>query len=146
MFLNILASKWNNIELVGIFAGIFIMVSFLPKKAVLIRVINFFGCILFATYGICIDAPSVYAINGTLAVIQIVYLTIYFIQYKKSKKINIYDEYKNKFSELDEKYAKENNNMKDDIKELENYFINIIKEKDEKINKLTKKEEKKNKE
>lgn len=144
MLLNILAYKWNNIEIIGILAGIFIMVSFIPKKAPIIRSINFFGCVIFATYGILIQSIPVYAINGALAIIQVVYLTIYYVQYRKNKNSNIYDIYKNKFDELEKKYATENNEMKNDIEKLEDYFIDIIKEKDEKINKLSQKNEKEN--
>lgn len=64
----------QNNELIGIFATIFVLVSFLMKGEKLIRIINILGAILFVIYGAFIGSVSVWLLNGCLILIHIVKL------------------------------------------------------------------------
>lgn len=63
-----------NIELLGLLATVFVLVSFLFKDLKNIRRINIAGCILFVAYGIALQSWSVWILNGALAIIHIVKL------------------------------------------------------------------------
>lgn len=65
-----------NIELLGLLATVFVLVSFLFKDLKTIRRINIAGCVLFVAYGIAIHSWSVWILNGALAIIHIVKLII----------------------------------------------------------------------
>ena len=62
------------VELVGYFAMTFLVLSFIPKQIVRIRVINLIGCLFFVAYGIMLQAWPVAISNGFVAVIQIYHL------------------------------------------------------------------------
>ena len=62
------------VELVGYFAMTFLVLSFIPKQIVRIRVINLIGCLFFVAYGIMLQAWPVAISNGFVAAIQIYHL------------------------------------------------------------------------
>lgn len=62
------------IESIGIFATVFVLISFLFNKPKRIRIVNIIGAILFVVYGLLINALSVWLLNGALIVIHIYYL------------------------------------------------------------------------
>lgn len=61
-------------ELIGIAGTLFVLLSFLMKDLVRVRIINIVGAILFVVYGLLIGALSTWLLNGVLVVIHIVYL------------------------------------------------------------------------
>jgi hypothetical protein len=62
------------IELLGIMATVFVLISFLMRDAVRIRKINIIGAFLFIVYGISINSVSVWLLNGVLLIVHIFYL------------------------------------------------------------------------
>lgn len=71
------------VEIVGYFAMTFLVLSFIPKQIVRIRVINLIGCLFFVAYGIMLQAWPVAISNGFVAVIQIYHL----IKMRTEKKV-----------------------------------------------------------
>ena len=61
----------NIIEIIGIFAAAFILLSFLCNGERQIRIVNTIGAVLFVIYGILINALSVYLMNGILIIVHI---------------------------------------------------------------------------
>lgn len=59
-----------NIELLGTFASILVLISFLMKNERMIRAVNMVGAIVFVIYGICIEAFSVWFLNGALCLVH----------------------------------------------------------------------------
>ncbi len=59
-------------EIIGLIASCFVLLSFLQKGEVKIRIINCIGCIIFVVYGILINALSVWLLNGITLIVQIV--------------------------------------------------------------------------
>lgn len=140
MFTNILAA-WKNTELIGIFAGIFILISFIPRKEYLIRSINIIGCVLFSIYGF-VNFPkgeyawSIIVINSTLAVMQVVYLSIYFANLKKKKQQNV----SNSLECLDNLSQKlTSDELRLELENSKKQILNLLNEKDEKIKSLNSK-------
>ena len=64
-----------NVELIGVFGSIFVLLSFLMKDVKKIRIINIIGALLFVIYGIYINAFSTWFLNGALIIIHIYYLS-----------------------------------------------------------------------
>lgn len=62
------------IELMGIIATCFVLLSFLMKDAARIRKINIVGAALFVVYGVLINSISVWLLNAVLMIIHIIYL------------------------------------------------------------------------
>lgn len=62
------------IEVLGIIATLFVLLSFLFKSPKKIRIVNIVGAALFVIYGLCIDSLSVWLLNGVLIVIHIYHL------------------------------------------------------------------------
>lgn len=62
------------VDVVGYFAMTFLVLSFIPKQILRIRVINLIGCLFFVAYGIMLQAWPVAISNGFVAVIQIYHL------------------------------------------------------------------------
>ena len=60
-----------NIELLGTFASILVLISFLMKNEKMIRSVNIVGALVFVVYGICINAFSVWFLNGALCIVHI---------------------------------------------------------------------------
>ncbi len=61
-------------EIVGIVAGIFVLVSFLQKGEKRIRMINIIGAGCFIVYGLLINSLSVWVLNCILLIVQFVNL------------------------------------------------------------------------
>lgn len=60
-----------NIELLGTIASIIVLISFLMKNEKQIRLVNILGAFIFVIYGICINAFSVWFLNGSLCLVHI---------------------------------------------------------------------------
>lgn len=58
-------------EILGILAGIVVLLSFIPQNLKYIRIINIIGCILFVIYGIGINSISIWLTNSGLGIIHI---------------------------------------------------------------------------
>lgn len=58
-------------EIIGILAGIIVLLSFIPQNIKYIRIINIIGCICFVVYGIGIKSISIWLTNGILGIIHI---------------------------------------------------------------------------
>lgn len=61
-------------ELIGILATVFIVLSFVFQKEKQIRIVNIIGCVLFVVYGVAIGAFSTWLSNGMLILIHGYYL------------------------------------------------------------------------
>ena len=62
------------IEILGITATVFVLISFLMKEAARIRKINIIGAFLFVVYGVLINSISVWLLNGVLLIVHIYHL------------------------------------------------------------------------
>ncbi|KMY45519.1 hypothetical protein AC622_15870 [Bacillus sp. FJAT-27916] len=62
------------VELIGILAGILVLLSFVLTGERKIRMVNIFGAVLFVIYGMSIDALSIWLLNGILVFVQLYYL------------------------------------------------------------------------
>lgn len=62
------------VELIGILAGVLVLVSFILTGEGKIRLVNMFGAILFVIYGFLIDALSIWLLNSILIFVQLYYL------------------------------------------------------------------------
>lgn len=60
-----------NIEFLGTFASVLVLISFLMNNEKKIRTLNIIGAIVFVVYGILIDAFSVWFLNGALCLVHI---------------------------------------------------------------------------
>lgn len=63
-----------SIEIIGITATFFVLLSFLMRSAAKIRMINIVGAALFIIYGFLIGSFSTALLNAALIVIHAVYL------------------------------------------------------------------------
>ena len=61
-------------EVIGVFATLFVLISFIMKDVRSIRFVNMIGAILFVIYGFGISAFSVWFMNGILIIIHCVKL------------------------------------------------------------------------
>lgn len=57
-------------EILGIVASALVLISFLMKNEKGIRKINIFGAFMFVIYGVCINAFSVWFLNGALCLVH----------------------------------------------------------------------------
>ena len=62
------------VEVIGIFASIIVLLSFIMKDIKSIRIINISGSVLFVVYGILINSFATWFLNGALIIVHIVYL------------------------------------------------------------------------
>lgn len=60
-----------NIEIIGLIATLFVLVSFLTSGERNIRVINIIGAFIFVIYGLVLGALSVWVLNGVLFFVHI---------------------------------------------------------------------------
>lgn len=70
MILFNVASLLDPKEIVGIVAGVLIIISFLMKGEMKIRAVNIIGAVLFVVYGVLISSISVMFLNIGLFVVQ----------------------------------------------------------------------------
>lgn len=61
-------------ELIGYVASALIVLSLMMQSLLRLRVINLVGAAIFTVYGLLIDAPPVWLVNGAIVVIDIWYL------------------------------------------------------------------------
>ena len=66
--------QWNWFEIVGIAGTIFVLISFLMKDIVKVRLINIIGATIFVVYGILIGAIATWLLNAMLVIIHVIYL------------------------------------------------------------------------
>lgn len=64
----------NWIEVIGVLASILVLVSFLMKNIIVIRLVNTFGSIVFIVYGILIGAFAIWFVNAALIVVHVIYI------------------------------------------------------------------------
>ena len=62
------------VELLGIVATVFVLISFLMKDVKAIRCINIIGAAMFVVYGILIGSISVWLLNGVLIAVHFKFL------------------------------------------------------------------------
>lgn len=62
------------IELIGIMASIFVLISFIFNDETKIRCVNILGAFLFVVYGLFISSFSVWFLNLILIIIHCYYL------------------------------------------------------------------------
>ena len=74
------------IELIGILGSVFVLISFLMKDILVIRIINIVGSVIFIVYGIIIGAMATWFVNAALIVVHIIYIIIE-LKNKKNKTI-----------------------------------------------------------
>lgn len=60
-----------NIEILGTIASLIVLLSFLMKGEIKIRIINIIGASIFVIYGMNINAFSIWFLNGALCLIHI---------------------------------------------------------------------------
>ena len=58
-------------ELIGVFASVMVLISFVMNGEKKIRIINIFGATLFVVYGLLINAFSVWFLNGMLLFVHL---------------------------------------------------------------------------
>lgn len=61
-------------EVLGTLASILVLISFLMKGEIKIRIVNIFGALIFVIYGFLINAFSIWFLNGALLLIHILKL------------------------------------------------------------------------
>ncbi|MCL1126129.1 YgjV family protein [Shewanella surugensis] len=64
----------SMVELLGYFASIVVAVSFMMKDIIKLRCLNCTGCLLFALYGVLIDAWPVAGMNAFIAGVNFYHL------------------------------------------------------------------------
>jgi uncharacterized protein with PQ loop repeat len=66
-----------SVETVGFIAMLLLVISFIPQKLGLIRIINMIGCIFFVLYGILLGWKwPIIISNGLIACIQFYHLSL----------------------------------------------------------------------
>ena len=72
------------IEIIGVLASVLVLISFLMKDIIVIRLVNISGSIVFTVYGVLIGAFATWFVNACLIVVHIAYI-IRDIKDKKGK-------------------------------------------------------------
>jgi uncharacterized protein with PQ loop repeat len=72
-----------NYDLIGYLATALVLVSFLMKDIIKLRIINSIGCLLFTLYGILLGSWPVIITNGAILLIN-----IYFLVFTTNKSMN----------------------------------------------------------
>ena len=62
------------VEIIGICATLFVLLSFLFRDEKRIRLVNIVGAALFVAYGLIMGALSVWLLNAALIIIHIYFL------------------------------------------------------------------------
>lgn len=73
------------IEIIGIVASVLVLVSFLMKDILIIRLINITGSIVFIVYGVLIHAFATWFVNAALMVVHIFYIIKELREKRKNK-------------------------------------------------------------
>lgn len=62
-------------EVIGYFASLVVLLSFLMKDVIKLRMVNIIGCLLFVTYGVLLEfSIPIIVTNVAIVVINLVYL------------------------------------------------------------------------
>ncbi len=89
------------IEIIGYSASVLIAVSLMMSSIVKLRIINFFGALIFSTYGFIIGAYPVGILNGFITLVNIYYLSEIFFkkenEYFRVLEVKTNSEYLNYF-------------------------------------------------
>lgn len=72
-----------NYDLIGYLATALVLVSFLMKDIIKLRIINSIGCLLFTLYGILLGSWPVIITNGAILLIN-----LYFLVLTRNKSMN----------------------------------------------------------
>lgn len=72
------------IEIIGIVASVFVLVSFVFKNQIVIRSINVIGSIIFVVYGVLIHSLSIWLLNGILVLVHCYYIIKYVVEMKNN--------------------------------------------------------------
>ena len=75
-----------NVEIIGLIATTFVLISFLLSGEKRIRQINIIGSFIFVVYGLVLGALSVWVLNGVLFFVHI--YKLYKISRKDKKQFN----------------------------------------------------------
>lgn len=59
------------VEVIGLIATLFVLISFSLNSEKKIRIVNIIGAILFVIYGVLLGAWSVWILNGVLLLVHI---------------------------------------------------------------------------
>lgn len=77
------------VEYIGYLATAFVLLSFLMKNIITLRIINIIGCAIFILYGILISSWPVLITNSTIILINVFYLKKHYsnnsVKTRKSK-------------------------------------------------------------
>ena len=63
-----------NVEIIGLLATSFVLLSFIMKEIKKVRLINIVGATLFVIYGLLINSLSVWLMNGILIGVHVYHL------------------------------------------------------------------------
>lgn len=65
----------NSTEYIGYIASAIVLLSFLMRKMIYLRIVNTIGCAFFILYGILLGSIPVIITNVAIVIINIYYLT-----------------------------------------------------------------------
>ncbi|WP_459210614.1 uroporphyrinogen decarboxylase [Aquimarina rhabdastrellae] len=70
-------SMWSTTEIIGYFASLMVLVSFLMKNIRTLRIVNTIGCLAFVVYGVFLGwSYPIIITNISIALINFYYLFI----------------------------------------------------------------------
>ncbi len=72
-------SLWSTTEMIGYFASLMVLVSFLMKNIRTLRIVNTIGCIAFVVYGVFLG----WSIPIIITNISIALINFYYLFFKK---------------------------------------------------------------
>ena len=76
------------IEFIGVLGSVFVLIGFIFKEQIKIRIVNMIGAFLFVVYGLLISAFSVWFLNGALILVHIYHLLKGRVKRGKSGELN----------------------------------------------------------
>lgn len=76
-----------DVELIGYVASGLILVSLLMTSLVRLRVVNAVGAAVFTWYGLAIDAPPVWVVNGAIVVIDLWQLWVMLVRDRHDERV-----------------------------------------------------------
>lgn len=70
-FLGVSLTEW-----VGYFASFFVMISFIMRNIVTLRIVNSIGCLAFIAYGVMLNSWPIILTNAAIVCVNFYYLFI----------------------------------------------------------------------
>ena len=64
----------NFIEFIGYAASLFVLISFIMKKMLYLRIINIAGCSLFIWYGAMLESMPIMLTNVAIVLVNVFYI------------------------------------------------------------------------